>query len=150
MRRIIKEYPDNEFVNFAREELGLKSVSLLQDSLRNLFMKAESLFFNVQDYDNAIKYYSILCDSFPYSEYAPQCRFIIGWFYENALVDRENALREYQKLADDYPQSLYAREIEPKLIAAKNPPPKLKEKNKDAKKRTLKRRRLFNEGQVKQ
>lgn len=150
LQRIIKEYPDDEFVNIARQELGLKPVSLLQDSLRNLFMAAESLFFNVQDYDKALKYYSILCDSFPYSEFAPQCRFIIGWFYENALIDRENALREYQKLVDDYPQSLYAREVEQKLIAAKNPPPKLKEKDKDSKKRTLKRRRLFNEDQVKQ
>ena len=143
LRKITVDYPNDEFVNIAREELGMAPAAILHDSLRTLFLKAESLFFDAQDYEQAIEHYSLICDYYPYSEFSPQSRFLIAWYYENAVTDWERAIEEYEKYLDDYPESPYYRSVNAKVQAAKKDPPKLSDdKDKDESEKRKRRRRF--------
>ncbi len=126
LERLISQYPDNEYVNLARSRLDMMPVITLHDSLKTVFLKAESLFFDASQYEEAVDLYASICNNHPLSEFAPKSRYILGWYYENAVFDYKRALEEYEILLDDYPQfDLYARvnakakEIENLL---KNPP----------------------------
>ena len=66
------------------------------------------IYYDLEDYSNAITTFQQLITDFPNSLYADDAQYYIGYINENKLGYYIKALLEYQELIDNYPDSLYA------------------------------------------
>ena len=66
------------------------------------------IYYNMEDYNNAITTFQQLINDYPDSEYADEAQYYIGSINEKKLGYYIQALLEYQKLIDNYPNSEYA------------------------------------------
>ncbi len=63
------------------------------------------IYYNMEDYNNAIITFQQLINDYPDSEYADDAQYYIGYINEKKLGYYIQALLEYQKLIDNYPDS---------------------------------------------
>ena len=66
------------------------------------------IYYNMEDYNNAITTFQQLINDYPDSEYADDAQYYIGYINEKKLGYYIQALLEYQKLIDNYSNSEYA------------------------------------------
>ena len=66
------------------------------------------IYYNLEDYSNAITTFQQLLTDFPDSPYADDAQYYIGYINENKLGHYIKALLEYQELIDNCPDSPYA------------------------------------------
>jgi TolA-binding protein len=66
------------------------------------------IYYNMEDYNNAITTFQQLINDYPDSEYADDAQYYIGYINEKKLGYYIQALLEYQKLIDNYPNSEFA------------------------------------------
>jgi len=66
------------------------------------------IYYNMEDYNNAITTFQQLINDYPDSEYADEAQYYIGSINEKKLGYYIQALLEYQKLIDNYPNSEFA------------------------------------------
>jgi TolA-binding protein len=66
------------------------------------------IYYNMEDYNNAIITFQQLINDYPDSEYADDAQYYIGYINEKKLGYYIQALLEYQKLIDNYPNSEFA------------------------------------------
>jgi len=62
--------------------------------------------------DSAHYYYQYVVDSFPYSTYGVQARYVMLWMYDNYLSPGDSSLMAmYRTFVDSFPQSEYSQAI---------------------------------------
>jgi len=66
------------------------------------------IYYNMEDYNNAITTFQQLINGYPDSVYADDAQYYIGYINEKKLGYYIQALLEYQKLINNYPDSPYA------------------------------------------
>ncbi|MCJ7790715.1 MAG: tetratricopeptide repeat protein [Candidatus Atribacteria bacterium] len=66
------------------------------------------IYYNMEDYNNAIITFQQLINDYPDSGYADDAQYYIGYINEKKLGYYIQALLEYQKLIDNYPNSEFA------------------------------------------
>jgi len=66
------------------------------------------IYYDMEDYNNAITTFQQLINDYPDSEYADDAQYFIGYINEKKLGYYIQALLEYQKLIDNYPNSEFA------------------------------------------
>ena len=66
------------------------------------------IYYDMEDYNNAITTFQQLINDYPDSEYADDAQYYIGSINEKKLGYYIQALLEYQKLIDNYPNSEFA------------------------------------------
>ena len=64
------------------------------------------IYYDMEDYNNAITTFQQLINDYPDSEYADDAQYYIGYINEKKLGYYIQALLEYQKLIDNYPDIL--------------------------------------------
>lgn len=116
-------YPKNEYGNAARMQLGYTAEAII-DSARELYESAYHL-LHAKEYTFALQQLHTLLTKFPHSSYAPQCLYLLGWFYERHASNTDSAYFYYLQLIQRYPETEYAKDVYPavqKFIAHRFPP----------------------------
>ncbi len=100
--------------------LALKRLALLaaladdttdrRDVSEKKFLLAEVYNLNLEDYDNALKVYQEVADSFPRSGWAPKALFSQAWILLRRKADTLAAVAVLKKIIANYPDTEYARE----------------------------------------
>jgi len=62
------------------------------------------IYYNMEDYNNAITTFQQLINDYPDSEYADEAQYYIAWSYYN-LASYEEAIIEFEKIEGNYPNS---------------------------------------------
>jgi len=62
------------------------------------------IYYNQEDYNNAITTFQQLINDYPDSEYADEAQYYIAWSYYN-LASYEEAIIEFEKIEGNYPNS---------------------------------------------
>ncbi len=106
---------DSEEGILAMKRLALLT-ALAEDSTQSRdpsevkFLLAEVYNLNLEDYDNALKVYQEVADSFPNSPWAPKALFARAWILSRKKADTLGAISVLERIVRDYPNSDYARE----------------------------------------
>jgi TolA-binding protein len=82
-----------------------------------LYNRAESLYFDGNNPDSAIKLFTYIEQNFPHSDFAPKSAYARAWVLDKTLpTDGDSsAYRAYQEVLDKYPDSPYIYQTKIKL-----------------------------------
>jgi len=105
MKEIIEKYPDSEFSQELKVNLGMIDVPPDIEAL----LKAEKIKMSGQSADVYIPMYQAVVDSFPNTKSGYQARFVIAYSYEHDVGDMDKALELYNELASETP-SFFSQE----------------------------------------
>lgn len=111
---------ESEYGIFALKRLGLLQV-LIEDTLKKrtpaeaMFLLAEVHNLNLGEYDDALKLYQKVYDSFPESDWAAKALFSQAWIYQRIKKDSLTAAEIMKKIIAKYPKTEYAEEAKKRL-----------------------------------
>ena len=112
-RLLVEKYHETPYAAAAGKKLGIEMEHTAVDSGMIYFRKAEKLFFEHGDHDQAMKTYTLVDSLFPESVYAPRSLYTLAYIARNELYDDSLAVEYYKLLAEKYPADTLA------VIAAK-------------------------------
>ncbi len=107
--RLLEDYPNSRYADFAREELGIGLSEEEDLSARTEFLAAENLRISGRlSPEGYIDFLDGFVTKYPKSSYVPKALYAIAWIYENSLEDMEGAAEYYMRLVKEFPGSDYA------------------------------------------
>ncbi len=87
-----------------------KGDSTVREPAEARFLLAEIHNLNLAEYDEAMRLYQSVYDSFPESQWAPKALFAKAWILRNAKGDTAAAIPVLNQVIAEYPQTEYADE----------------------------------------
>jgi tetratricopeptide (TPR) repeat protein len=99
---ICKKYPDSEYANYIYKKQNKHALEKKDDTYKNLFFKAESLFYGKIFY-RAIDIYTHIAENDSGSNWAEKSRYAVAWIYEKELNDLPRAIEAYTIITREYP-----------------------------------------------
>lgn len=126
-KQIVQEHPNTVFANESRKILGLTTIELEEETVKEIYKDAEKKLLAGASRD-AVNILSGLRDKYPDSELLPKTYYTLGWIYENVYRNKDSVVHYYKILKDKYPNSEYTQKIAQKLevLDIKNPNDSLK------------------------
>ncbi|OQX84756.1 hypothetical protein B6D60_08775, partial [candidate division KSB1 bacterium 4484_87] len=118
-KRLIDEFPDDEFAQAARKQAKTISFPDPELQIKQKYLSAEKAYVDDRKIDVALNTFSTIQEEYPTSEFAPKSLFAMGWIYENDLKNPDKAFEAYQALLEKYPHSVYAKQVQKKVAAVK-------------------------------
>jgi tetratricopeptide (TPR) repeat protein len=119
LRRILADYPNSVYAKSLRKEIGLQSVSSVEDTVRSLFTDAERSLIDEKNPALAIEKYRSLYEAYPETEFAAKAFYAAAWAYENGLDSLSLAYVLYDSLLRKYPGSPFSEKVRKKVEAVK-------------------------------
>ncbi len=113
-RELIQNYPNTIFANESRKILGITTIELEEETVKEIYKDAEKKLLAGASRD-AITILTNLKDRYPESELLPKTYYTLGWIYENVYKNKDSVIFYYRTVADKYPNSEYAQRIKDKL-----------------------------------
>ncbi|CAN5556744.1 hypothetical protein BH10BAC5_BH10BAC5_20930 [soil metagenome] len=113
-QKVINDYPNTVFANESRKSLGIKTVEVEEETVKELYKNAERALLAGRNYE-ALTLLNELYIAYPGSSIAPKIIYTQGWIYENNLMNRDSAIIMYRQLKLKFPNSEYSAAISPKL-----------------------------------
>ena len=113
-RELIQSYPNTIFANESRKILGITTIELEEETVKEIYKDAEKKLLAGASRD-AITILTNLKDRYPESELLPKTYYTLGWIYENVYRNKDSVIFYYRTVADKYPNSEYAQRIKDKL-----------------------------------
>jgi TolA-binding protein len=113
-RELIQNYPNTIFANESRKILGITTIELEEETVKEIYKDAEKKLLAGAGRD-AITILTNLKDRYPESELLPKTYYTLGWIYENVYRNKDSVIFYYRTVADKYPNSEYAQRIKDKL-----------------------------------
>lgn len=113
-RELIQNYPNTIFANESRKILGITTIELEEETVKEIYKDAEKKLLAGASRD-AITILTNLKDRYPESELLPKTYYTLGWIYENVYRNKDSVIFYYRTVADKYPNSEYAQRIKDKL-----------------------------------
>lgn len=113
-KEIIQQYPNTIFANESRKILGLTTVELEEETVKEIYKDAEKRLLAGASRD-AVTILTDLKNRYPESELLPKAYYTLGWIYENIYKNKDSVIFFYKTLSDKYPNSEYAQRIKDKL-----------------------------------
>ncbi len=114
---ILQNYPESQFAQEIKKEQGRieEEESSPQEKAKEMFMKAESLYF-ANNVHNAKKIYKMIAEQDTSWEICAKAQYALAWIYEYDLDMKDSARAAYQKIIDKYPSATdYVKAAERKL-----------------------------------
>lgn len=119
----IKEIKELEkIVNEAYDTVKMNQLVLLYDKYVSQFpddtlsddylFQAANLCRVLKSGEKALKYYTLLIQNYPQSEFAPECYFFRGVVYEEVMYDMGAAAMSYKEFINAYPNHPLAKDAE--------------------------------------
>ncbi|MBN1756209.1 tetratricopeptide repeat protein [bacterium] len=107
---LLSNYPETDYafgaVDYFKSR-GTALDSLGVQTVAYYFVKAEEFLFTYEWEDSALKYYDLVIDSFPGSQFVPKAITAKAYIYENCLRDATQATACYQQLVEQCPNTEY-------------------------------------------
>ncbi len=100
--------PEAEIKIMSIELLNELAADTIKDSekiAKNRFLYAEVNYISLKKIDEAIKYYTIIKDSYPDSYYAPKALYALSYIYLKDLFDTAQSKLYLEAIINDYSQS---------------------------------------------
>ncbi len=100
--------PEAEIKIMSIELLNELAADTIKDSdkiAKNRFLYAEVNYISLKKIDEAIKYYTIIKDSYPESYYAPKALYALSYIYMKELLDTTQSRLYLETIINDYSQS---------------------------------------------
>ncbi|MBS1494137.1 MAG: tetratricopeptide repeat protein [Bacteroidetes bacterium] len=113
-REIIQKYPNTIFANESRKILGVTTIELEEETVKELYKDAEKRLLAGSSRD-AVTILTNLKDKYPGSELLPKTYYTLGWIYENVYRNKDSVIYYYRALKEKYPNSEYSQKITEKL-----------------------------------
>ncbi len=113
-RELILNYPNTIFANESRKILGITTIELEEETVKEIYKDAEKKLLAGASRD-AITILTNLKDRYPESELLPKTYYTLGWIYENVYRNKDSVIFYYRTVANKYPNSEYAQRIKDKL-----------------------------------
>ncbi len=105
--RLDHDFPESIYAEEARRFLGKESSVKKTDSAAIYYEQAEKQ-IETKQYNNAIKAFRNIAQSYPKSPLAAKSEYAIGWIFENHLEQPESALVQYKYVVKNYDGTKYA------------------------------------------
>jgi len=105
--RLDHDFPESIYAEEARRFLGKESSVKRTDSAAISYEHAEKQ-IETKQYNNAIKAFRNIAQSYPKSPLAAKSEYAIGWIFENHLELPESALVQYKYVVKNYDGTKYA------------------------------------------
>ncbi len=125
--RIVKDYPDSDYLKPAMEFLGLSHDSFQVENAERDYLEAERMLLEYGDFDSALALYDRIMERFPHSTHAGKAAYAAAWVTEQyANPGDSTAALAYQRVIDEFPNSEYADAARIKLgrpPTMRTPPP---------------------------
>jgi tetratricopeptide (TPR) repeat protein len=115
---LLNKYGETAFGKQIKKLLGMNVQPEEVDSGSIAYRTAEQK-LNEGKTDEALKMFRNIPEQFPHSSVLPKTYYVIGWIYENLLVNNDSAAGWYASLTEKYPNTIYANAAMPK-VAVKN------------------------------
>jgi TonB family protein len=114
--KIVESYPATIQARFAAGHADSAKVSLGSDVFA-LYNQAESLYFDGQNPDSAIKIFAYIEQNFPTNEFASKSAYALAWVLDQTLANDgdSSAAYAYQNVVNRYADSPYAYQAKIKL-----------------------------------
>lgn len=113
-RELIQQFPNTIFANEARTILGITTIELEEETVKEIYKDAEKRLLAGASRD-AIVILNSLKDKYPDSELVPKTYYTLGWIYENILRNKDSVVFYYRTLKERFPNSEYAQRVADKL-----------------------------------
>lgn len=113
-RELIQKYPNTIFANEARTILGITTIELEEETVKEIYKDAEKRLLAGASRD-AVVILNNLKDKYPDSELVPKTYYTLGWIYENIFRNKDSVVFYYRTLKEKFPNSEYAQRITEKL-----------------------------------
>jgi len=113
-REIIQQYPNTIFANESRKILGVTTVELEEETVKELYKDAEKRLLAGASRD-AVTILTGLKDKYPGSELLPKTYYTLGWIYENVYRNKDSVIYYYRTLQEKFPNSEYTLKVTDKL-----------------------------------
>jgi TolA-binding protein len=114
--RIASTYPATIQARYASPRSDSIQIPIDNDVF-TLYNRAESLYFDGNNADSAIKLFTYIEQNFPTSDFAPKSAYARAWVLDKTLPSDgdSSAYRAYQEVLDKYPDSPYIYQTKIKL-----------------------------------
>lgn len=113
-RELIQKYPNTIFANEARTILGITTIELEEETVKEIYKDAEKRLLAGASRD-AVVILTNLKDKYPESELVPKTYYTLGWIYENIFRNKDSVVFYYKALKEKFPNSEYAQKVTEKL-----------------------------------
>jgi tetratricopeptide (TPR) repeat protein len=113
---LLKNYPANEYTKMAQKERGeIITVHTRQDSAKDAYLRAESLFSNDKN-EEAVSAFREVYSAYPDCDQGVKALYAAGWISSDVLHNNKIAYKLYKTLCDSFPQSdICVNQIKPRL-----------------------------------
>jgi tetratricopeptide (TPR) repeat protein len=105
--RLDRDFPESIYAEEARRFLRKESSVRKIDSAAIYYEQAEKQ-IDIKQYNNAIKTFRNIAQSYPKSPLAAKSEYAIGWIFENQFAQPESALVQYKYVVKNYEGTKYA------------------------------------------
>jgi tetratricopeptide (TPR) repeat protein len=105
--RLDRDFPESIYAEEARRFLGKESSEKKTDNAAIYYEQAEKQ-IETRQYNNAIKAFRSIAQSYPKSPLAVKSEYAIGWIFENHLEQPESAIVQYKHVVKNYGGTKYA------------------------------------------
>jgi TolA-binding protein len=113
-RELIQLYPNTIFANESRRVLGITTIELEEETVKEIYKDAEKRLLAGASRD-AVVILNNLKDKYPDSELVPKTYYTLGWIYENIFRNKDSVVFYYKALNEKFPNSEYAQRVTEKL-----------------------------------
>jgi TolA-binding protein len=113
-REIIEKHPNTIFANESRKILGITTIELEEETVKEIYKDAEKRLLAGASRD-AVNILTDLKNKYPESEMLPKTYYTLGWIYENIYRNKDSVIFYYKALKDRYPNSEFAGMVTDKL-----------------------------------
>ena len=131
---IIENYGNSPLHLEAGKKLGLVKVETKSDPAEKLYLIAENKMFD-KKYQEAIKDYRNIYNTYPTSAFAPKAIYAAGLIYEENLVQYDSAAAYYEILNKEYAVTPFAKQSFAKLTGYQAEQKAIKLKNEEEQKK---------------
>jgi len=114
---LAEKYPDTPQGRQAARYLGMPVPEVHENPAVLEYEKAERVLFAEEDPHKAIQHLESVLSTNTDPDLVEKALFLMGWIYENKLLQSEKAYESYKRLVDDYAKSNYARKVRKKVLA---------------------------------
>jgi tetratricopeptide (TPR) repeat protein len=115
--RLDHDFPESIYAEEARRFLGKESSVKKTDNAAIYYEQAEKQ-IETKQYNNAIKEFRNIAQSYPKSPLAAKSEYAIGWIFENHLEQPESAMVQYKHVVKNYDGTKYAISAANRLAGA--------------------------------
>jgi tetratricopeptide (TPR) repeat protein len=105
--RLNRDFPESVYAEEARRFLGKESSEKKKDNAAIDYEQAEKQ-IDTKQYNNAIKTFRSIAQSYPKSPLAAKSEYAVGWILENHIAQPESAVVQYQNVVKNYNGTKYA------------------------------------------